>query len=162
MSDHKLFTHGSSALFHPASTDSSWALQRCPPRGTRHLLLLTWVQRAADAAATSKAPEGPLKDPGLSQSIYFHRFGRRQTSPTPLYALVFSGSDKGPPTLPPRWHHSTQRKHQRGQPGLWSGLHHKDSKSQQKQLCATTASPLARPLAGLIQIKCLSLLWEAL
>lgn len=145
MSDHKLFTHAQAFCSIQLPLTQAEPFRGVPPRGTRHLLLLTWVQRAADAAATSKAPEGPLKDPGLSQSIYFHRFGKHQTSPTTLYALVFSGSDKGPPTLPPDagWHHSTQRKHHWGQPGLWSRLHHKDSKSQQKQLCATTAAPLA-------------------
>lgn len=81
MSDHKLFTCAQVLCSIQLPLTQAEPFRGVPPRGTRHLLLLTRVQRAADAAATSKAPEGPLKDPGLSQSIYFHRFGKRQTSP---------------------------------------------------------------------------------
>lgn len=113
MSDHKLFlcTHVLWSLqLPPTQADPFREAQpglRCPCRGIRNLLFLPQIQRVADTAITSKASEGPLKDTGLSQSIYFHRFGRRQTS---YIALLFSWSDKGPPTLPPRagWHHKTQ------------------------------------------------------
>lgn len=36
----------------------------CPCGGIRNLLFLPQVRRVADAAATSKAPEGPLRDAG--------------------------------------------------------------------------------------------------
>lgn len=58
---------------------------RCPHGGIWNLLFLPWGQRVADAAITSKAPEGPLKNAGLSQSIYFHRFAWSQTNLTLLY-----------------------------------------------------------------------------
>jgi len=122
------------------------------------------AQRVADAATISKAHQGPLEGAGLSENIYFHRFGRSQTSPSWLYCAQFPGSDTGPPTSPPcaSWHRKTWRWHHQGQPGLQSGLHHKDDKSQQQQLRATVAAPLAHAPSGLIQIKWLSLLQEAL
>lgn len=83
MSGDKLYLY-SSALVHAASSNFSWPLWRSPMELFQSCSFCQESKRRLMLPPQEKTL-GPLKDAGLSWSVYFHSFERIQTSLTLLY-----------------------------------------------------------------------------